>query len=267
MKLPRARLAVALAAFALNLVLVMPRTKPARAPCAENVASDALTRAFDATPNQVSTQTQPAKTEAPEEKPTRVAQWRLVNFPGVGRVKVTAYETEGLEARLVFEQVESGKKLIDVVMGNDTLRFRVMRITGLPEPLVVGVGVTPRGSDSSWEASVFGAVGGELKDLTRNEALQFGDKGGFSFTSLGGGRDVGVAVWDFVWDFDNESHVDAHKYEVKLYKWNRVNARFEWDKVFRTPGRFYSYKPALRSVGMSFKDVRAGIPAFDYLEE
>ncbi len=52
-----------------------------------------------------------------------------------------------------------------------------------------------------------------------------------------------------------------------LCKWNGREARFEWERVLRTPEKFYSYRPALRSVGLRFKDVRASIHEFDYLEE
>jgi hypothetical protein len=271
MKLPRVRvnhlrvrLAVASStlAFGLGLFLASPRTppKPSDVPCEKSGAS-----------KQVSTQTTPDKVEAQDAKPTRVGQQEVVTFPGVGRVRVTAYETEGSETRLVFQQIDSGKELININMSNESfnpsLRFRVMHVKGLPDPLVVGVSVSPGGSDSGWEAAAFGAVGGELRHLTRNEDFQSGDKGGFYFGDLGGGRGLGAAVWDFVWDFDYESHLDSHQYEIKLYKWNRVNARFEWERVFRTQGKFDSYKPALRSVGLRFGDVRAGIHEFDYLDK
>jgi hypothetical protein len=270
LKLPRVRLAVALAAFALNLILVTARTYPPPAPCSQGAATNAAAVNSEA-PKRASTQTPPVKTEEPEAKPARVGQQEVVTFPGVGRVRVTAYETDGLEARLVFERVDTGNKLIDINMGNEapglSLRFRVMHVKGLPDPLVVGVSVMPGGSDSGWEAVAFGVVGGELKHLTRSEVLQSGDRGGFYFGDLGGGRGVGAAVWDFVWDFDNEGHPSAHQYEIKLCKWNRWEARFEWERVLRTPGKFYSYKPALRSVGLRFKDIRRGMPGFDYLEE
>jgi hypothetical protein len=266
------RLAVALAAFALNLVLVASRTNPTptHAPCEQSASASAPAVNSEA-PKQVSTKTPPVNREATEAKPVRVGQQEVVSFPGVGRVRVTAYEVDGLEAQLVFEKADTGDKLIDLHMGNEAsgmlLRFRVMHVKGLPDPLVVGVSLTPGGSDSGWEAAAFGAVGGELKRLTRNEAFQSGDRGGFYFGDLGGGRGVGAAVWDFVWDSDYEGRPSAHRYEIKLCKWNGREARFEWERVLRTPGKFYSYKPALRSVGLRFKDIRRGMPGFDYLEE
>ena len=271
MELPRVqpvRLAVALAAFALNLILVASRTNPTPtpAPCERSAAA-----VNSEAPKLVSTQTPAVKTEATEAKPARVGQQEVVSFPGVGRVRVTAHEADGLEARLVFERVDTGEELINVNMGNEAtgmlLRFRVLHVKGLPDPLVVGVSLMPGGADSGWEAAAFGAVGGELKHLTRSDVLQCGDRGGFYFGDLGGGRGVGAAVWDFVWDSDYEGRPSAHRYEIKLCKWNGREARFEWERVLRTPGKFYSYEPALRSVGLRFKDVRRGIPGFDYLEE
>jgi hypothetical protein len=271
LKLPRVRLAVALAAFALNLVLVATRTyPPPPLPCERSAATRAPAVNSEA-PKQVSAQTPPVETESPEAKPARVGQQEVVSFPGVGRVRVTAYEADGLEVRLVFEKADTGDKLLDLNMGSERfgmlLRFRVLHVKGLPSPLVVGVSVIPGGSDSAWDAEAVGAVGGELIDLTRSETFQSGDRGGFYFGDLGNGLGLGAAVWDFVWDHDYEGHPGAHQYEIKLCKWNRRDARFEWYRVFRTRGKFYSYKAALRSVGLRFKDVRRGMPGFDYLEE
>jgi hypothetical protein len=266
------RLAVALAAFALNLLFVAQRPAPVRVPCEKDSAANVpAPRAADAG----ATRTTPAQTTCgnPEETdagPQRVSQQEVINVPGVGRVRVSARET-GIETRLVFEDAGSGKELRSVTMASDavkpSLRFKVMHLKGLPDPLIVGVAVSPGGSDSSWEATAFGAVGGELADVTGFEMRQAGDRGGFYFGDLGLGLGPGAAVWNDVWDLDYEGHPSPHRYEITLYRWSRGNERFEWERVFRTPGKFDSGERALRSVGLRFKDVRRGIPDFSYLGE
>ena len=263
-------LAVALAAFALNLILVPPRTAPP-APCESESASVVPAReaAVRTTP-QTDTQTHapvPASTPAGI---TRLAQREEVRMPGVGSVLVSAYENDD-ETRLVFTQDYEVEKLASVTMASGsykpTLRFRVLHVKGLPDPLVVGLAVSPGGSDSGWEAAAFGVVGGKLREVTGFEGLQTGDRGGFYFGDLGGGIGPGAAVWTDVWDLDYEGHPSPHRYEIKLYSWNRVNKRFEWHKVFRTQGKFDTGDEALRSAGLRFRDVRRGVPDFSYLEE
>lgn len=263
-------LAVALAAFALNLIFVLPRAAPP-APCESESAAVVPTREAAArTPQTTPAQTHTPVTEAANVEPARIAQQEVVRMPGVGRVTVTAYEDEEA-TRLVFDDAATGKELAAVKMASDSfkpkLRFRVLHVKGLPDPLVVGLAVSPGGSDSGWEAVAFGAVGGELRDVTGFEGLQTGDRGGFHFGDLGGGIGPGVAVWSDVWDTEYEGHPSPHRYEVKLYSWNKVNKRFEWHKVFRTRGKFDTGDDALRSAGLRFRDVRRGVRDFSYLAE
>lgn len=264
-------LAVALAAFALNLILVPRRAAPP-APCeSESAAVVPVREAAAQTPQTIPAQTPTPVTEAANVEPVRgVAQQEVVRMPGVGRVTVTAYEGED-DTRLVFDDAATGKELAAVKMASDSykpkLRFRVLHVKGLPDPLVVGLAASPGGSGSGWEAVAFGAVGGELRDVTGSELLQTGDRGGFHFGDLGGGIGPGAAVWTAVWDVEYEGHPSPHRYEVKLYSWSRVNKRFEWHKVFRTRGKFDTGDEAIRSAGLRFRDVRRGVRDFGYLEE
>lgn len=268
-------LAVALAAFALNLIFVPPRKAP-DAPCERGPSAAAA-----ATPREAAAQmaTKPpqahARTAAPAAEPTpagitRPAQREVVLMRGIGSVRVTAYENDD-EARLVLEDDATGEKLESVTMAggsrNPELRFRVLHVKGLPDPLVVGLARSPGGSDSGWEAVAFGPVGGELEEVTGFERLRTGDRGGFHFGDLGGGLGPGAAVWTDVWDPEYEGHPSPHRYEVTLYRWSSVNARFEWHKVFRTRGKFGTGDEALRASGLRFRDVRRGVADFGYLEE
>ena len=184
---------------------------------------------------------------------------------GVGRVKVTAYEAEE-DTRLVFEDADSGKELLSRTLADDSLnprlRFGVLHVKGLPDPTVVAVAVSPGGSGETDEMVAFASSGGELAELTRTDSFATSEGGGFYFGDLGRGEGLGLAVWDYVWDYDSEAHTSPHQYEVKLYKWNRSSGRFEWGRVFRTAGKFDSDGAALRSAGLRFRDVREGVPEF-----
>ena len=213
------------------------------------------------------------------EAPLRVGQQELVTIRGVGKVKVTAYEpveeakptTLGGYPSLVFTDAATGKELADVWFNwegeatNVQVRFKVIHVKGLPDPLVVGIALTPGGSDSCWEAIPVGAVNGELRELTR-EMLTTANQGGFFFGDLGNGAGPGAAAWTFIWD-EGESHYQAHQYEMKLYRWDPRRQRFEWHKVLRTSSATYPAKNAPRLLGLRFRDIREKFPDFANVEE
>lgn len=266
-----ARLAVSLAALATGLLLSTPRGNhaPDAGPCEKRPALGAPSAATPAAEAPRQAPSRPALPE-PRAKPSRVAQQEAVEMPGVGRVKVTAYETDE-DTRLVFEEADTGRELLSVTMADDalnpSLRFKAMHLKGLPDPTVVGVAVSPGGSGETDELVAVASVGGELKALTRNDSFTASGRGGFHFGELGRGDGLGLAVWDYVWDYDYEAHVSPHRYEVRLYRWNKGAGRFEWARVFRTAGRFDSDAEALRSVGRRFRDVREGVPEFGEVYE
>ncbi|MDQ5835581.1 MAG: hypothetical protein M3379_02255 [Acidobacteriota bacterium] len=265
------RLAFALAAFATGISLPAPRVEPARAPTQKPGATAATAQPAGEAGKLLPAPSTPTATqvEAHATPTPRISQRETLLMPGVGRVRVTAFETEE-DAHLVFENADSGKQLLSQTMAHDalkpTLRFKVMRVKGLPGPLVVGIGVSPGGSDSSYELAAFTPVGGKLEELTRTDTFNTSEEGGFYIGDLGHGLGLGLAVWNFIWDFDYESHVSPHQYEIKLYRWNKAEARFEWARVLRTPGKFDSGEKALRSVGLRFKDLRDSIPEFKDLD-
>lgn len=261
-------LAVALAAFALNLIFVRPRTPPA--PCESEPAAVVPPRGDAAqTPQQTYAQTPAPVTEAAAAAgPARVAQQAVVGMPGVGRVRVTAYETEG-DTRLVFEDYDSGKELRSSTMAggslNPRLRFKVTRVRGLPDLTVVAVAVSPGGSGSGYEMEAFAPVGGRIQELTCAGSFTTDEMGGFYIGDLGRGVGLGAAVWQ---DLDERgAHHDPHRYKITFYKWDDVDAQFELNKTITTRQEFDSDRAALRSAGLSFKDVREDAPEFNSLDE
>jgi hypothetical protein len=261
------RLAFALAAFATGISLPVPRVEPARIPTQKPEATTATAQPACEAGKLLPAPSTPTATqaEAPAAPTPRISQRETLLMPGLGGVRVTAFETEE-DAHLVFENADSSKQLLSLTMADDalkpTLRFKVMHVKGLPGPLVVGVGVSPGGSDSSYKLAAVAAVNGKLAELTRTDTFDTSEEGGFYIGDLGHGLGPGLAVWDFVWDFDYERHDSPHQYEIKLYRWNKGEARFEWARVLRTPRKFDSGEEAIRSVGLRFKDLRDSIPEF-----
>jgi len=200
---------------------------------------------------------------------SKISQEEVIRFPQIGAVRVSAHE--GRELELTFVDAKSGKQILTSSLGDyhwyrsddpadadwtPKLRFKVISIKGLPDPLVIGIAMDPGVSDSAWEAVAIGVVNGELERLNF-ETLEASNEGGFFFGDLGHGLGLGAAQWDFVWGED-ECHPPPHKYEMKLYKWN--GRRFEWEKVIRTRRQYNSPQKALLAYGFHFGNVRDLIP-------
>ena len=195
-----------------------------------------------------------------------ISQEAIVRFPQFGNVRVRARE-EFKSLKLEFIDPKSEREVHTSYLGNydwswdnpdwnPKLRFKVISIKGLPDPLVVAIAMNPGVSDSGWEAVAVGVVNGRLEQLNY-EALETSNEGGFYFGDLGHGLGLGAAQWNFVWGED-ECHPPPHKYEVKLFKWN--GRRFEWEKVLRTRRRYNSSQKALLAYGFHFVNARNLVP-------
>jgi hypothetical protein len=219
----------------------------------------------------------PAAIPSPANTIEIISQESIVRFPRLGEVRVCAHEDFGKAPRLTFIDQRSGQEILSSYVGrfdwpwtsdqkwanmNPKLRFKAISIKGLPDPLVIGIAMSPGGSDCDWQAIAVGVVDGRLELLTY-ETMETSDEGGFFFGDLGYGIGLGAAQWDFVWGED-EGHPPPHKYEVKLFKWN--GWRFEWYRVFRTARTYNSPHAALKAYGLHFKDVRLMFPEWADLD-
>lgn len=215
-----------------------------------------------AAPNSLHPEPTPAAMKTP-----RISQQEIVNFPGVGRVKISALETFGESVHLEFRDADSDKLLdrefffgdgaVEGSAENPCLRFRVLHIKGLPDPLVVAASITPAADHDDWKSFAIGVVNGKFVDLA-SEQLEGTDQGGFYYGDLGRGRGTGAVSWNFVWG--NESHPAPHQYEVKIYKWNPKTASFEWSQVLRTRTKFEDGEKAVRSLGFGVRDALRSLP-------
>lgn len=268
-----ARLPITLATFLFSLFATaaltrMPKTPDAPAPdCAPRLVAPAPVS------SPANYQAEPA--HVPDKTP-RISQQKIVNFPGIGQVRITANEACELCPELEFRDAKTNRLLSSSHFSGDAsgednndaqVRFRVMHITGLPDPMIVGIGISPDGSDDSWSSVAVGAVNGALRELT-SETLNASNQGGFYYGDLGGGRGIGTIGCDAVFGNDSdEGHYSAHHYELKIYTWDKKTNRFEWHQVLRTRGKFDSGEKALRSMSFKFADIRKTFPDFaDWLE-
>jgi hypothetical protein len=254
------RLPIASATFLFSLLITNALTVTKRAPACHEQPT------LQATPFVSPTVAPPQPTPTPDKTP-RISQQEIVNFPGIGRVRISAVETFAESLHLEFRDADTGKLLdSEYFFGEEAeednvespyLRFRVLHVKGLPDPLVVGMSARPAADHDDWKSIAVGAVNGSFRELT-SEQLEGTDQGGFYYGNLGHGRGLGTVSWEFV--YGNEGHPDPHQYELKVYKWNPKTTSFEWYQVLRTRGKFSDGEKAVRSLGFNVRDMGLGYP-------
>lgn len=207
-----------------------------------------------------------------KEAGPRVTQQLWVDFPKAGLLHVRAVENYGEPMRVEVLDVEKDALLYsfpapteeppdaDAKYGNPFLRFRVLRVEGLPQPLIFVVAVMPGVSGHGFSAMLIGEVGGRLKVLTP-ETLDTNNQGGIHVGDLGGGRGAGVAVWWPVWDTGCEGHYSAHRFEVSYHPLDSRTKRFRKGKTLRSKRKYGGHgEGALKELGLGFTDLLQDIP-------
>ncbi len=106
-----------------------------------------------------------------------------VHFPSSGDVMVAAVAKQGELPHLLFRSPSSAQVLFDSDVGSGPewaspidrsdpgwvaykLRFIVLHRSGLPDPLVVALAISPGGSDCRYRIALFGEVQGRVTALT-----------------------------------------------------------------------------------------------------
>lgn len=167
----------------------------------------------------------------PPNTSSESVQSEVVDFGKAGKIKVEAHEQVGQALHLVFENAESGRVLetigIEDVPAREPprIRFRVMHIDGLPDPLILAVINTNGASDCYYYPIPIARVSGKFRRLL-SEAPEMDTQGGFSLGSLGRRGGLGLAIWTFKWG-PNESHYDHHRYRLKFYRWSQASGALE----------------------------------------
>lgn len=270
MQIYKARLLLSLLTFAVG-VAAADAEFPRKTPTTKTLPAYLPPRPSPPTP-----QTSEAASAERDDPTPRITESVVVSFPTLGEVRARAVENFGEPVRLEFVKLEREEVLaafdaphsdsdprgFSPASGDSPespfLRFKVLRVGGLPQPLILSVAVTPGGSDCGFYATVIGEQHGSLRVLTP-EPLDTSILGGIHVGDLGGGRGAGAAVWHFIWD-DGEGHYSEHRYEVKLYPFDSRRGRFVEGATLRTRGKHARREDALGELGLKYTNLLQDMP-------
>lgn len=155
-----------------------------------------------------------------------LVQSEVTDFGKLGKITIEAREALNQPPKLVFASAESGRVLQVISIqggaggGPEHIRFRVMHVQGLPDPLILGVGNANGASDCFYYPVPIARVHGKFQRLL-SSAPEMDTQGGFSLGPLGTKDGIGLAIWTFDWG-PRESHYDHHRYRIKFYRWNQA---------------------------------------------
>ena len=141
------------------------------------------------------------------------------------------------------------------------LRLKTLSIRGLPDPLLLAVGVSPGGSDVVYEIAFMGDRKGKWQVLNPDHWMTLSE-GGVYVGDLGHGYGVGAAVWNFVWT-SGETHVDAHRYQIRLYRLSQDGLFHSW-KRWISKKKYQSDKEALAERGLHYTNL---LPSYSELKQ
>jgi hypothetical protein len=173
----------------------------------------------------------------PKPKWEGMDQVEYVKFPELGVLEVGVQAIEGQLPKLIIRNAAK-KVFFQMEMGHAydphpenfehfaTIRFKVLHISGLPDPLVMVVAAGPGGSDSSWEITLIGLVSGKIKRLWK-QTKGLSNAGGFFVGDLGKGRGIGIAQWQW-----SPWQSSSTRYSIQLYRWNKGKSQFDLDHYF-----------------------------------
>jgi hypothetical protein len=131
------------------------------------------------------------------------------------------------------------------------LRFKVARIRGFPQPLIVAIGAAPAGDNTLFETQLIAAENGRYRLLLPKpvDALL---EGGVHIGALGGGNGAGVAWWDVIWEA-GEAHIDPKRYALHRLRWD--GTRFVALPDRETRRKYADSRLALRELGVRYPDM------------
>jgi hypothetical protein len=152
------------------------------------------------------------------------------------------------------------------------LHFRVVRLRGLPQPLIIAVNASPGGSDTVFLTDLISSQNGQFRPLL-DTPLQSTIEGGMLVAVLGRATGSGIALWDMVWGTWSGGHglgdmvwgpaasrIDPHRFERRRFVWNNAESRPL--PTLTTRGRYQQATAALRALGVAYPDLTLTFPAF-----
>ena len=184
-------------------------------------------------------------------------------FPNIsffdGKGKLLFSQQLGIDQPQLFRA-----KPLENTQGQENPLVHYLKVAGPApgQPAILAIAVYKGGSDCEYEGTLIGEHQGKLKSFL---AKQVGNnaEGGMYVGDLGSGRGYGLASWNFVWDASTESHADAHRYQVRLYRFDSTSGSMVlfFDKT--TASKFGDPKKALGAFGLTYRNVLPSFPDFD----
>lgn len=162
--------------------------------------------------------------------PFKPVQFEMVDFGEHGKIAIEALEPLHEPLRLTFKS-ESGRVIQEMSFKVEDsplarrIRFKILHVDGLPDPLILAVVNTNGASDCYYYPIPIARANGKFRRLLTDNP-EFATQGGMSLGSLGARGGVGLAIWSFIWG-PGESHYDRHRYRVEFYRWNQSRAVFQ----------------------------------------
>lgn len=135
-------------------------------------------------------------------------------------------------------------------LGSSFLYFKTYSISGLPKPIIVAVVAMPGGSDTEFVTKVI-TVDKNKVELLNDDVWHTLIEGGLYIGYLSDKKVINAVVWNMVWG--DESHVDPHRYEIKIYDWN--GKKFVFSKKLFTKNKYDSGESALKEFNINVKDM------------
>jgi hypothetical protein len=138
------------------------------------------------------------------------------------------------------------------------LRFKVLSVAGMPDPLLLAVMASPGGSDTEFDTQVFAPEDGRFRALLPRAAISLLE-GGIYLGDLGAGIGPGFALWTMAWA-PGEVHADPHRYTLRRWRW--TGQGFEALPTETTQQRYGDPAAALHELGVAYRDMTQDFPDF-----
>jgi hypothetical protein len=210
---------------------------------------------------------------------TLVKQQGTVEFPVIGPVTIRASLPMNQFPVVSFFD-RNGKLLLSQKLGTDNaLLFRAnplentdggenptVRFKQVPGPVpdqlaILSIAMFHGGSDCAYEGTLIGEHNDHLKSFF-TKPVGNNAEGGMYVGDLGDGKGYGFASWNFIWDMGTESHVDPHRYRVKLYRFDHNSGTMVLFFDRKTAKKYEDPQNALSEFGLKYEDILASLPDF-----
>jgi hypothetical protein len=203
-------------------------------------------------------------------------QLRSVDFPQLSSVSIKTTRPLNGFPTIAFTNAR-GKVLFKTAIGADNHIFRInpeenrdgrenpiLRVSVIdgPEPeskAIFAAAMYGGGSDCEYQGTVIGARNGQLRSWLSTQAFTNAE-GGMYLGDLRQNRGYGFAVWNFIWG--PESHVDPHRFNVKLFRFDLAAGEMVKIADLNTTRSYRTDEEALAEFGMHYPNLLRSIPDF-----